>query len=58
MLKLMQMEAYCRPAGRRSSPAASSSAWRWPALMTIQALLLDEPLSALDPFLKIRMAPS
>ena len=31
MLKLMQMEAYADRAARRSFPAASSSAWRWPA---------------------------
>ena len=35
---------------------ASSSAWRWRALITSpQILLLDEPLSALDPFLRLRM---
>ena len=31
MLKLMQMERLCRRGGRRSFPAASSSAWRSPA---------------------------
>ena len=40
--------------GRASSPAASSSAWRWPArsCWSREVLLLDEPLGALD--LKLR----
>jgi len=43
-------------AGPGSCPAASSSAWRWHAALgqPPQALLLDEPLGALD--LKLRQA--
>jgi putative spermidine/putrescine transport system ATP-binding protein len=46
-----------RSASPASSPAASSSGWRWRAPSSPQprVLLLDEPLSALDPFLRIQM---
>ena len=45
-----------RSAGPTSSPAARSSAWRWPARSSSgpRSLLLDEPLGALDKKLRER----
>ena len=46
-----------RREGQISCPAVSSSAWRWRRIMVNQPqlLMLDEPFSALDSHLRLRL---